>query len=155
VRKCRQNGHCFVGKPEVFMPAILGAFVGILYSVMNVFNAQLSQLYGNTFSAVIIHTAGLVIILPFAFKQLFKKHNAPFYLYLGGFLGIFTVFTSNIGITAIGVTATLSLTLLGQLALSMAFDQFGLWGFQKVRFKPEKAVSLVLIALGVAVMLLW
>jgi bacterial/archaeal transporter family-2 protein len=140
---------------EVSMPAVLGTFIGILYSVMNLFNAQLSQLYGNTFAAVIIHTTGLVIILPFAAKQLFKKHNAPLIAYLGGFLGIFTVFTSNIGIAAIGVTATLSLTLLGQLALSMVFDQFGLWGFAKIHFKMEKAVSLVLIALGVAVMLIW
>jgi len=52
-------------------------------------------------------------------------------------------------------TITLSLTLLGQLICSMVFDQFGLWGFEKRKFKPAKALSLVLIAIGVGVMLLW
>ena len=37
----------------------------------------------------------------------------------------------------------------------MVFDKYGLWGFVKTKFKWEKALSLVLIALGVAVMLLW
>jgi transporter family-2 protein len=76
-------------------------------------------------------------------------------MYMGGVLGIFTVITSNLGVTVLGVTATLSLTLLGQMACSMFFDQLGLWGFVKTEFKWEKALSLVLIGLGVAVMMLW
>lgn len=137
------------------MPAMLGTLVGFLYSIMNLFNARLSQTYGNSFAIVLIHIAGLICILPLTFKSLFKKHTAKPWMYIGGLLGIFTVITSNIGVTALGVTATLSLTLLGQLICSMAFDQFGLWGFAKTRFKIEKAISLVLIAMGVAVMLLW
>ena len=137
------------------MPAVLGAVVGLLYSVMNLFNAQLSQAYGNSFATVLIHVAGLICILPLTFRHLFKKRRAPLFMYLGGVLGIFTVITSNIGVTVLGVTATLSLTLLSQLACSMVFDKYGLWGFVKTKFKWEKALSLVLIALGVAVMLLW
>jgi len=137
------------------MPAALGAFAGILYSVMNLFNARLSQTYGNSFAIVLIHAAGLICILPLTIKQLFKKQRAPFWMYLGGVLGIFTVVTSNLGVTTLGVTATLSLTLLGQMACSIAFDQFGLWGFVKTKFKWEKALSLVLITLGVAVMMIW
>jgi transporter family-2 protein len=137
------------------MPAVLGAFVGLMYSVMNLFNAQLSQVYGNSYATVIIHLSGLICILPFALKHLFKKHSAPLWMYMGGVLGIFTVVTSNLGVTVLGVTATLSLTLLGQMACSMVFDRFGLWGFVKTKFKWEKAVSLVLIGLGVAVMMIW
>ncbi len=137
------------------MPAVLGAIVGLLYSVMNLFNAQLSQIYGNSFATVLIHIAGLICVLPLTIKHLFKKKRAPFLLHMGGVLGIFTVITSNLGVTVLGVTATLSLTLLGQMACSMVFDQFGLWGFAKMKFRWEKAVSLLLIGLGVAVMMLW
>lgn len=137
------------------MPAVLGAFVGLMYSVMNLFNAQLSGVYGNSFATVLIHISGLICILPLTIKHLFKKHNAPLFMYMGGVLGIFTVITSNLGVTVLGVTATLSLTLLGQMACSMFFDQLGLWGFVKTKFKWEKALSLVLIGLGVAVMMLW
>ncbi len=137
------------------MPAVLGAFIGLLYSVMNLFNAQLSGVYGNSFATVLIHISGLICILPLTIKHLFKKHNVPLWMYMGGVLGIFTVITSNLGVTVLGITATLSLTLLGQMACSMIFDQFGLWGFVKTKFKWEKALSLVLIGLGVAVMMLW
>jgi len=137
------------------MPAVLGAIAGFMYSIMNLFNARLSQTYGNSFATVLIHVSGLICILPLAAKHLFKKQHAPLWMYMGGVLGIFTVITSNLGVTVLGITATLSLTLLGQMACSMVFDQFGLWGFVKTKFKIEKVISLALIALGVAVMMLW
>ncbi len=137
------------------MPAVLGAAVGFLYSIMNLFNARLSQAYGNPLATVIIHAVGLACVLPLALRHLPGRRRVPLWMYLGGLLGIITVVTSNMGITALGVTATLSLTLLGQMACSMAFDQFGLMGFTKTRFKWEKAASLLLIAAGVAVMMVW
>ncbi len=137
------------------MPAFLGTIVGILYSIMNLFNAQLSQVYGNPFATVIIHIVGLMIVLPMTIRKIFQIKPAPIWMYIGGALGVFTVVTSNLGVTNLGVTATLSLTLLGQMLCAMVFDHFGLWGFVKTKFKAEKAISLVLIALGVGVMLLW
>ncbi len=137
------------------MPQIMGAIVGFLYSIMNVFNAELSQVYGNPYATVIIHVVGFVCVLPLTLRTLFHKKRAPLWMHMGGVLGIFTVVTSNLGVNALGVTVTLSLTLLGQLICSMVFDQLGLWGFEKRKFKPAKALSLVLIAAGVGVMLLW
>ena len=137
------------------MPQILGTIVGFLYSVMNLFNAQLSQLYGNSYATVIIHMVGLICVLPLTIRTLFIRQRAPLWMHMGGVLGIFTVVTSNLGVNALGVTVTLSLTLLGQLLCSMVFDQFGLWGFAKRKFKMAKAASLLLIAVGVGVMLLW
>ncbi len=137
------------------MPQIMGAIVGFLYSIMNVFNAELSQVYGNPYATVIIHVVGFVCVLPLTLRTLFQKKRAPLWMHMGGVLGIFTVVTSNLGVNALGVTVTLSLTLLGQLICSMVFDQLGLWGFEKRKFKPAKALSLVLIAAGVGVMLLW
>ncbi len=137
------------------MPAVLGAAVGFLYPIMNLFNARLSQAYGNPLATVMIHVTGLACVLPFALRHLPGRRHVPLWMYLGGLLGIFTVVTSNLGITVLGVTATLSLTLLGQMACSMAFDQFGLMGFTKTRFKWEKAAGLLLIAMGVAVMMVW
>ena len=137
------------------MPQIMGAIVGFLYSIMNVFNAELSQVYGNPYATVIIHVVGFVCVLPLTMRTLFQKKRAPLWMHMGGVLGIFTVVTSNLGVNALGVTVTLSLTLLGQLICSMVFDQLGLWGFEKRKFKPAKALSLVLIAAGVGVMLLW
>jgi len=137
------------------MPALLGVFNGFLFSIMNVFNAQLSQVYGNAFAAVLIHVVGIVFAIPLTIRYIWGKPKAPAWMYIGGFLGIITVLTSNLGITALGVTVTLALQLLGQLMASMIIDQTGLFEFQKIRFRKEKVVSIALIALGVVVMLIW
>lgn len=137
------------------MPAILGVINGVLFSVMNLFNAQLSQLYGDPFAMVLIHVVGLLCALPLTVRFLKGRGKAPFWMYMGGFLGIITVLTSNIGILKLGVTVTLTLALVGQMLISIAIDQFGWLGFPKLRFKKERALSIALIALGAAVMILW
>ena len=45
----------------------LTAVYGALLSIMNTMNAQLSELYGNWASTVMIHAVGLIVLLPFAF----------------------------------------------------------------------------------------
>ena len=137
------------------MPAVLGVFNGLIFSIMNVFNAQLSQVYGNTFAIVLIHIIGIIFAIPLTIRHIWGKPKAPAWMYIGGLLGIITVFTSNLGITTVGVTATLALQLLGQLVASTVIDQTGLFGFQKVRFRKEKVLSIALIALGVVVMIVW
>ncbi len=137
------------------MPAILGVINGILFSVMNLFNAQLGQLYGDPFAMVLIHAVGILCAVPLTIRYIKGKRNAPLWMHIGGFLGIITVITSNVGIVNLGVTVTLSLALVGQMLLSMVIDQFGLFGFPKLKFKKERAISIALITLGAAVMIIW
>ncbi len=139
------------------MPAVLGVLTGTMFSIMNLFNAQLGQLYGDTYATVLIHIVGLICVLPFTIRC-FKngaKSKAPLWMYIGGALGIITVLTSNLGIMTVGVTVTLVLALLGQLICSMVIDRFGFFGFEKFPFKKEKALSILLIALGAVVMIVW
>jgi transporter family-2 protein len=133
----------------------LGVINGILFSIMNLFNAQLGQLYGDPFAMVLIHVVGLACDVPLTIRYLKGKGRAPLWMHIGGCLGIITVITSNIGIVNLGVTATLSLALVGQMLISIVIDQFGWFGFPKLRFKKERAFSVALIALGAAVMIIW
>ena len=66
------------------MYAVLGGIYGALLSVMNLFNAQLSAVYGNWGSTVMIHAVGLLVLLPLAFTWGRPKGHAPWYLYGGG-----------------------------------------------------------------------
>lgn len=137
------------------MYGILGGVYGALLSIMNLMNARLSAIYGNWAATVMIHLVGLVVLFPFSFGWGRAKGRAPWYLYGGGLIGIVTVACCNVGISGIGVTANLVLMLLGQLICSTIIDQFGLLGARTVRLSWGRAASLIVIAAGDLIMLLW
>ena len=137
------------------MASTIAVLLGVAYSVMNLFNVQLSELYGNYMATVIIHAVGLVCILPFLFVNRKKGTCKSPWLYTGGALGVVTVIACNLSIQYTGVTVTLVLSLLGQFAASMIIDHFGLLGFQKYRINSKKTISVALIVAGAVVMMLW
>ena len=137
------------------MYAWLGGLYGALLSVMNVFNASLSALYGNWGATVMIHLVGLLVLLPFVLSPWGRRRGtAPPALYTGGLIGILTVVCCNIGVGGVGVTANLVLMLLGQVLCSVLIDQFGWFGTPVVRVNRLKGAALLLMACGCAALLL-
>ena len=132
----------------------LTAVYGALLSIMNTMNAQLSALYGNWASTVMIHAVGLIVLVPFAFTWGRPRGRAMWYQYMGGFIGILSVVFVNIGVTGIGVTGNLVLMLLGQVTCSAVVDQFALLGARKTAMNAGKAVAIALMAAGCGAMLL-
>lgn len=131
----------------------LAAFYGVLLSMMNTVNAQLSDLYGNWAATVMIHLIGLLVLLPLAFTWGRPKGRAPWYQYSGGLIGILSVVFVNIGVSGIGVTANLVLMLLGQVSCSAVVDHFGLLGAAVHRMNRGKLLAMAVMALGCAAML--
>ena len=134
--------------------ALTAGLYGILLSVMNTFNAQLSHVYGKWASPVMIHLAGLITLAPFALTRWGRRRaRARWYQYLGGVIGILTVVFVNVAVLQIGVTLNLVLMLLGQVTCSALVDQFGLFGARVVRVNRLKAAAMLLMAAGCAAML--
>lgn len=134
--------------------ALLAGLYGVLLSVMNTFNAQLSDVYGNWASTVMIHLVGLAVLAPFALTRWGRpRARAPWHMYLGGVIGILSVVFINVAIPQIGVTLNLALMLLGQVACSASVDQFGLMGARVVKANRLKAAAMLVMALGCATML--
>lgn len=136
------------------MASLTGILTGIMYSIMNTFNANLSGLYGNALASVLIHLTGALCLWPLLLTQWGRRSGrAPWYLYFGGVLGIVTVIASNVGITAVGVTATMAIALLGQILVSALFDHFGLFGMKRVSMNGAKLLGMLAIALGAGIMI--
>ena len=133
----------------------LGALYGALLSVMNLWNAQLSGVYGDAGAAVMIHAVGLITLLPTLWPFGRPKGRAPWQDYLGGVIGVATVVCCSLGVRGIGVTGNLVLMLLGQLLCAAGLDQWGLMGARRYPMNAKRAGSLLLIACGGLVMLLW
>lgn len=135
-----------------YMIALLS---GILIAVMIVCNGGLTVQFGVYTAITVIHTVGLLLITLLVFmrgeKPFAKK--MPWYLYLGGAIGVATTAFNNFSFGRISVSAILALSLLGQSITSIIIDQFGFMNVSKHPFKKNKLLGLFLISSGITIMI--
>jgi len=133
-------------------------FIGILIAIMVSFNGVLSSFTDRYVSILIIHIVGLisVIIVLILKKEKFKiPKKIPFYLFSGGFLGIFVVFLNNLCFNSIGASLTLSLSIFGQLVLACFIDHYGFFGLNIYKFKKKKIIGFLMVVSGLVTMIIY
>lgn len=138
------------------MTQLAGILSGVCSSLQNYLNAELCLVYGVMASTLILHLAGLCVLGPMAaLGKCRPTGRAPWFMYLGGVVGVANVAFASYAIGELGVTLNLCLCLLGQMVTGALVDQYGLLWMKKLPMNKKKALSLVLIALGAGVMLIW
>lgn len=141
------------------MTVFFSILSGILIAFMILVNGDLSMAWGNYHATAFVHLSGLLAIsLVVLVRRESLKHTlraAPWYNYLGGFVGILGVLGNNLSFSALGVSVTLALGLLGQTAAAFLFDTFGWYGAKKQAFDKRKLIGAALIAAGAAAMMLF
>jgi len=133
----------------------LALLAGILISVMIALNGGLAGIYGLHTASVVVHIVGLVLITSFALlkrDRLFAK-RLPFYLYLGGAIGVVNVLFTNIPFGRISVSAILALGLFGQGVSGLIVDQTGFMGMPKHPFYKRKLIGLSFVLIGIVSMI--
>ncbi len=137
------------------MVSIIAIFTGVLYSVMNTFNAELNVHFGMILSTTIVHFAGGLCLWPLLFTRWGKrKRPAKWFLYGGGLSGVITVVAYNVGIGVLGATASMAISLLSQIVVSAILDAKGIIGAKPLPLNKNKLIGMALIAIGCAIMIL-
>ena len=139
------------------MNYFISIFTGIVLAIMISLNGGLGTISGNYASSVIIHFVGLIgiiFVLIFTKSKIKNLKGIPFYMFTGGLIGILTVLFTNIGFMGLGVSLTVSLSLLGQLVTSLVIDHFGYFNMTVVEFDKKKILGLIVIIAGIYVMTL-
>lgn len=139
------------------MNYFISIFTGIVLAIMISLNGGLGNISGNYASSVIIHFVGLIgiiFLLIFTKSKIKNLKGIPFYMFTGGLIGILTVLFTNIGFMGLGVSLTVSLSLLGQLVTSLVIDHFGYFNMTVVEFDKKKILGLIVIIAGIYVMTL-
>lgn len=137
------------------MYKLLAVLIGGIISVMITFNGQLEGSVGATYSLIIIHVVGIIIIsgiLLVKKERIEIEEKVPKYLFLGGVIGVALTLVNMVTIVKIGVTLTTSLAVFGQLTFSSVIDHFGLIGMSKYKFNNKKIVGFIIIAVGLVIM---
>lgn len=133
-----------------------GMLAGVCVACMVFFNTLLSGEVGVCMGTLIFHFFAFIIISLYGYTQ--SRANAtskglPFLYYMPGVAGVFTVLSSSVSVSSIGLTLTIALSLFGQLVFSSIVDHFGLLGMEKRPFQPKKLVGLSIIFSGVLAMI--
>ncbi len=129
--------------------------IGLIITIMVVFNGELTSFYGVYISTAIIHIVGLIFIsilcvikkIPLITKKI------SFLLYTGGAIGVLTILFNNLAFNKISVSAIVALSLLGQAITSIIIDNYGFFDMPKQVFNKKKYISLLFMILGVIYML--
>lgn len=129
--------------------------IGILVAVMIAVNGGLTTLYGMYSATVIIHIVGLILIggiILLRREKPFAKH-LPWYLYIGGVLGVATTASVNFAFGKISLSAILALGLFGQSIAGALVDQFGWFGMKKHPFRAYQIPGISLVVAGIGWMM--
>jgi len=148
---------------QVYSRAALALFAGAILAIMIKLNSSLAGLNSPIEASWIAHGLGAVTALTlFQIMAIFRRHTAkesikssttdtraPWYAYLGGLPGAFTVILAAITVNSpLGLAGTLALALLGQILFSLWVDHFGLFGSFKRRIAWHDVKVLGFIIIG-------
>ena len=101
----------------------VAGLASVIIAVMLALNGELTAVYGEHLTTLIIHLVGLACVTLAALirrENPFRKaKGVPFALLLGGVINYFTTFFNTLAVGRISVTAILALSLLGQAATSL------------------------------------
>ena len=127
-------------------------FSGIFNSIMVSFNGQLGNHHSSFAVTFFVHAIAAVILLiyiPVVQRKKIRFTGVPLYVYTVGFLGVIIVAVSSFCTKAIGSTAVLSLSVIGQMVCSAIFDHYGLFGVKKIPFKKDQIPAYILVLVGI------
>ncbi len=139
---------------------LAGVVFGMFSAAQTAINGQLGVALGSAVGAALVSfafgvTTLLLIVLatraPWRLTLPPGQRRNPWWMWIGGFLGAAFVFGNAYLSPVIGTGLTVMTILLGMMAGSLLIDHFGLLGAEKKPTTLLRAVGLVLMVVGVAV----
>jgi transporter family-2 protein len=129
------------GAVQVAIMAGLGDRIGIIGAV--------------TFATVLSAVLAVVALLvdQRSLGAFARAAHQPWWMLLGGIVGLFIMFAITYGGSRIGIAATVGILIAGQLVMGAAIDRFGLFGSKQIALHGPRLLGIVLLGVGAALSL--
>ncbi|EST10749.1 DMT family transporter [Sporolactobacillus laevolacticus] len=143
---------------------LLGLFAGMLSPIQTSINSELRNAVHSPFIASLVSflvgtIALILLVLIIEHRRLFDKNvlgkgkivisGNPWWLWIGGILGVIFV-TSNIFLLPIiGAALTVVLALCGQMVIALIIDHFGWFGVPKHQINIQRIFGIILMVAGI------
>jgi len=140
-----------------FLAPLFVLAAGFSLAFQQVLNASLgSAMQSARWAAFISYFGGTLALLlvqvamrePIPGMSLIGR--APWIVWTGGIFGAIFIATSTYMVPRLGVTTVATLIIVGQLLSSLVFDQFGLFGLEQQPITLVRALGVVSLIVGVA-----
>ena len=136
--------------------SVLAGLAGsIQVALMSRLGERIGVLEALGFSATV--TAALAVVaLAVAHRSLVgfaRAVHQPWWMLLGGVMGLLIVFTITYAGPRIGVAATVGILIAGQLVMGAAIDRWGLFGSARIPIHWPRLAGILLLAVGAALSL--
>jgi bacterial/archaeal transporter family-2 protein len=141
------------------LAAVLAVAAGLAGSIQVALMSRLGERIGvlEALAFATAATAGIaLVILVLARGSLAGFGQAvhqPWWMLLGGIMGLIIVFTITFAGPRIGVAATVGILIAGQLVMGAVIDRWGLFGSERIALHWPRVLGIVLLAAGAALSL--
>jgi transporter family-2 protein len=138
---------------------LLALLSGVLMAVQGAMNGALGKAIGTWETTFIVHLLGLVVlsILLFGFSlgrlSWEEMQTAPWYVYLGGIVGVFIIYLVAVSIPKIGAANATTAIIIGQVGMAVLIDHLGLFGLSSEPFGWKQGVGIAFLAIGAKLLL--
>lgn len=133
-----------------FLAIVSGAMIsaqssynGMLYAFIGVLGVGFISQFLNAATSLVLEVAST--------KKFPRTNGMPFHVCLGGVCAIFVLGFSGYLVAHLGSAVTVCLSVSGQLIMSAIVDHFGLFGSDKVSFRPSRIPGFLCILAGIFV----
>jgi transporter family-2 protein len=141
------------------LAATLAVAAGLAGSIQVALMSRLGERIGVlealAFSAGL--TAALAVVVLLLFRQSLsgfeRAVHQPWWMLMGGVMGLIIVFTVTFAGPRIGVAATVGILIAGQLVAGAAIDRWGLFGQERIPLHWPRLLGIALLAGGAALSL--
>ncbi|MDP4092672.1 MAG: DMT family transporter [Bacillota bacterium] len=139
-----------------FLSFISGAGVTLQAGVNNRLKSGLGDPILTSLVSFIVGTMGLAAA--FVINIISGAQTVPgtgtmgrtsWWMWMGGLLGAFYIFSSIFSVSKIGFASMFSLVVAGQIILAVIFDHFGIMGNQVHLINPARALGVLVLIAGV------
>lgn len=138
----------------VFIP--LAFAIGVAMTFQTVINTQLREYLNSPIQAAFLSFLIGTILLAFLVyfqsppKPSFQLlSQIPWYLWLGGFLGVYAISMSIYAAPKLSFLTLSGLIIFGQIVMSMLVDHFGILGTEKTAINWQRFLGSITIMIGV------
>jgi transporter family-2 protein len=132
----------------------VGVAAGCLVGMQAPINSRLGKSVGSVQAATFSFLVGTIVLLAIAafvhggVGDFGKLSRAPWWALGGGLLGAVYVTVALVAVRTLGASGITAVVIVGQLAISVAIDRFGLFGLAKQHIDASRILGLVLLVVG-------
>lgn len=138
---------------SILLIILIGLAGGIAVGVQSPMASMITQRLGVFESVFIVHMGGaLLALLPLLFYgggKLSQWRSVPWYVLGAGAFGLVVIGAISYMIPRVGVAASITTIVAGQLLVGTILDHFGLLGAMERSLDPTRAIGLAVVLVGV------